>query len=122
MAQKKKTKTKTRKVYVKAKKSYRRASGILGSMLGGAKSNLGLKSIAYSAVALPVVSRFQPFGGRYKGAIDMVAAGFIGNAVKCPSSDLISAGVKIGIANVVDDYLLGSFLGSGQSSVGGGVL
>jgi len=102
---------KTRRVYVKAKKGYRKAKGILGGLGKG----LSLKGIATGTAGLVLTQRFNPFGGSYKPVIDKIGAGLALGMLKMDNADLISSGIKEGLAQVVNSYLGGS---SG-STVGG---
>ena len=93
-------------------------------MFGGIRQNLGLKALAVAAIGLPLMRRFQPFGGAYKPAVDMSALGIISNTMGAGNADLISAGIKYGIATAVDQYLLGGLLGGlggGNAQTGGGL-
>jgi len=89
-----------------AKKGYHKARGFLGG--GG----LSLKSIGIGTAGLIVAQRFQPFGGAYKPAVDMLAVGLAGGALHMGQHDMLTAGVKVGLATLANGYLGGS-MGTG---------
>jgi hypothetical protein len=93
-----------------AKKGYHKARGFLS---GG----FSLKSIGIGTLGLVAAQRFQPFGGAYKPAVDMVAVGALGGALHMGQHDMLTAGVKVGLATLVNSYLGGSVGNGGGDSL-----
>ena len=83
-------------------------------LLGGLGAGLTLKSVAFGTAGLLVAERFQPFGGAYKPAIDKIAIGLVGPMVGMDNHDMLTVGVKEGLATFVDGFL------GGSSSITGG--
>jgi len=76
-------------------------------------------NLAVGAGGLLLAARFQPFGGAYKPALDKVATGVALNAVGMDNSDLITVGLKEGIATLANGYLSGSgFSGASLYNIG----
>ena len=104
----------TRKVYVKSKrKGYSKPRGLFG----GFGKGLTLKSIAVGAGGLVALQKFPVLGfaGAYKSAADKIAIGVIGPMLGADNHDMLTVGIKEGLATFV-----GGFLGGSQQiSVGG---
>lgn len=105
----------TRRSYPRARRTYSRAKGFMGKL--GIGKGMTVKSLIAGSAALIVAQRYQPFGGPYKPAIDKVASGIVLNVAHLDNADLISAGIKEGVATLVNGYL-----GSGSVNVGGFVI
>ena len=104
MAKKARIKTKIRYVRAKVRRARARARGL------GIKG-LSVKDMIAGTVGLIVAQRYQPFGGQYKGAVDKVATGLVLNVAKLDNKDLITAGIKEGLATLANSYLSGGGLG-----------
>lgn len=77
------------------------------SMLGGLGGGLTIKSVAFGTAGLIVANMYQPFGGAYKPAIDKIAIGLVGPMVGMGQHDMLTVGVKEGLATLVSGYLGG---------------
>jgi len=95
----------------------RRARGFIIGLGRG----LSLKSVAAGSLGLMAMQRFQPFGGVYKPAIDKIALGILLPMVKLDNQDMLTVGIKEGLATLVNQYL-GGFPGLGIGPVQGGAL
>jgi len=93
----------------------RRARGFITGLGKG----LSLKSIAAGSLGLMAMQRFQPFGGVYKPAVDKIVLGIILPMIKLDNQDMLTVGIKEGIATLANQYL-GAGAGIGQ--VQGGML
>ena len=78
---------------------------------------MNIKNTGVGVAGLIAARKLNPFGGEYKPEIDMIAAGMITSMAGFNNSDLTTAGAKLGIAHLVDNYLLG-----GQTLSLGGAL
>lgn len=95
---------KTRKRVGRAKKRYtRRARGLMGGLGKG----LSFKSLAAGTLGLILTDRYQPFGGVYKPAVDKIAIGIVGPMMGLDNQDMLTVGIKEGLARVVGGYLGG---------------
>lgn len=95
---------KTRKRAARAKKRYtRRARGLMGGLGKG----LSFKSLASGTLGLILTDRYQPFGGVYKPAVDKIAIGIVGPMMGLDNQDMLTVGIKEGLARVVGGYLGG---------------
>jgi len=81
----------------------RRARG----MFSGLGRGLSIKSLAAGTVGLILTERYQPFGGIYKPAIDKMAIGLISPMIGMDNQDMLTVGVKEGLAKFVGGYLGG---------------
>jgi len=88
----------------------------------GLGKGLSLKSIAAGSLGLMAMQRFQPFGGIYKPAIDKIALGIVLPMVKLDNQDMLTVGIKEGLATLANQYLLGGFPGLGIGQAQGGAL
>ncbi len=79
----------------------RRAKGILPGLGRG----LSFKGLAAGTLGLILMERYQPFGGVYKPAIDKIAIGIVAPMVGMDNQDMLSVGIKEGLAKVVGGYL-----------------
>ena len=106
-------KTRVRRSYPRFTRARRRARGILGGM------RLNWKSLAVGTAGLVVAQRFQPFGGAYKPAIDKIAVGAIASMAKMDNMDLVTAGIKEGVATLVNQALQGGISFGSVGATGG---
>lgn len=97
-------------VKTKVKRSGKKLFGGIGSP----------KGLLIGSVGLMAAQRFQPFGGAYKPAVDKIAVGLVGQAVGMGQSDLLSAGIKEGLATLASGFMGGG--GIGVPAVQGDVL
>jgi len=96
----------------------RRTAGLLR----GVGRGLSLKALAAGSLGLMVMQRFQPFGGVYKPAVDKIALGIVLPMLKLDNADMLSVGIKEGIATLANQYLAGGLAGIGMSQTQGGAL
>jgi len=92
------------------RRAYRRAR----TGFAGLGKGLSIKNLAVGAAALTIAKMFQPFGGNYKPAVDKIACGVILPAIKMDNNDLLTAGIKEGIATLVTGYLSGAGYSGGS--------
>lgn len=85
--------------------------GLAGGIMPG-----GILPLAVGTAGLIVAQRYQPFGGQYKSAIDKIALGIVLPMIGMGNQDMLSVGIKEGIATVVNTYL-----GGGAGTTGGGL-
>jgi hypothetical protein len=70
-----------------------------------------LKNALAGTVGLLLMQNFQPWGGDYKPIVDKVGAGAALSLVGLDNTDLVTAGIKEGIAYTVTKYLQGGGIG-----------
>ena len=80
-----------------------RARGLLGSVAG-----LTLKSLAFGTAGIIATDRYQPYGGAYRPALNKVLIGVTGPMVGMDNRDMLTVGVKEGLATFVGGYLGGN--------------
>lgn len=85
------------------KRYTKRAKGLLGGLGGG----LTIKGVAFGTAGLMVAQRFQPFGGEYKPAVDKIAIGLVGPMVGMGQHDMLTVGIKEGLATLANSVLGG---------------
>lgn len=109
-------KRKRRSYIPRARRAIRRrggARGILSGLFPG-----GLVQTVAGAGGLVVMQRYQPFGGAYKPAIDKIALGVVMPMVGMGNKDMLSVGIKEGIATLVNQYLGGAAISpTGQGAL-----
>lgn len=96
------------------RRAYRRRGGVRG-ILGGIMPGGILPAVA-GVGGLIVAQRYQPFGGAYKPAIDKIALGVVLPMIGMDNRDMLSVGIKEGIATLVNSYL-----GGGEAVSSGGL-
>lgn len=97
------------------RRAVRRRGGVRG-ILGGIMPGGILPAIA-GVGGLIVAQRYQPFGGAYKPAIDKIALGIALPMIGMDNRDMLSVGIKEGIATVVNQYLGGGAGPTGQGAL-----
>jgi len=80
----------------------RRAKGLLPGIGRG----LSFKGLAAGTLGLILAERYQPFGGIYKPAIDKIAIGLVAPMAGMDNHDMLTVGIKEGLAKVVGGYLM----------------
>lgn len=106
MPRRRKRSVKIRYRYPKRTRSHRRGvRGKLGKL--GLGSLMNWKNTLIGTGAVIAARKFNPFGGEYKPEVDMIAAGLVSSVAGFDNSDLTTAGAKLALAHVVDNYLLG---------------
>jgi len=96
----------------RVKHAARRAKG----MFSGLGRGLSIKSLAAGTVGLILTERYQPFGGIYKPAIDKMAIGLVSPMIGMDNQDMLTVGVKEGLAKFVGGYLGGGAAASTNGS------
>ena len=98
------------------RRTIRRRGGIRGIASGIFPG--GIMHTAAGAAGLVVMQRYQPFGGSYKPAIDKIALGVVLPMVGMGNKDMLSVGIKEGIATIVNQYLGGAAISpTGQGAL-----
>lgn len=73
----------------------------------GGIGKVSVKNTAIGTGLLMAMQRFQPFGGNYKPAVDKLAVGVIGKVAKIGQADMLTVGIKEGLATLGNQYLGG---------------
>ena len=110
-----------RRVVHRIKSAGRRYGGRARGLLGGIAGGLTLKNVAFGTAGLIVTERFQPYGGAYRGPLNKVLIGIAGPMMGMDNRDMLTVGVKEGLATLVGGYL-GYSTGGAPASNGGEML
>jgi hypothetical protein len=103
-----------KRVYRYARPRFRRARRRIGSIGFG---KLNVKNMLAGTIGLLLAQNFQPWGGDYKPIVDKIAAGAGLSLVGLDNTDLVTAGVKEGIAYTVTKYLQGGGIGGSSGGM-----
>jgi hypothetical protein len=80
---------------------------------------LSVKNVVVGSLGLWLIRRLNPFGGMYKPAVDKVATGFVLGMAGMDNGDLITVGVKEGVATLADSFIGGGWsVGTSTNFVG----